>query len=400
MKTLYIDGNAGASGNMFLGALLSLGVPEEVFRNEWTKFPVILPEIRITTVNRNGISAIHVAVNPPAEKAHRHLSEIIAMIHTAGLSEAVTSKTERCFTLLAEAEGKVHGISPAEVHFHEVGAIDAIVDIVGTMVGLDYLQIDTVECAPLRVGYGTVHAAHGEIPLPAPATVELLQGFEIYGGNHEGEWVTPTGAALIKTFAKSCAALPLLKISRVGYGAGTAERPVPNVLRLILGENSRPTDQTDSQVVLETNIDDMNPEFYGRLGELLLENGAKDYFLTPVQMKKNRPGVLVTVITPPERVNQLETLLFKETTTLGIRNYIVHRNCLERGELEIQISGIPIRVKTAIREGEVFKFAPEYEDCLRTAGILQLPVKEIYDRAMFQARKILQAAGASSSGVE
>lgn len=400
MKTLYIDGNAGASGNMFLGALLSLGVPEELLRKEWTKLPVTLPEIRISTVNRNGISAIHVTVDPPAEKAHRHLNDIISLIRASGLTETVASGAERCFTLLAEAEGRVHGIPPAEVHFHEAGAIDAIIDIVGTMVGLDYLQVDTVECGPLRVGYGTVRAAHGEIPLPAPATVELLRGFAIYGGSYEGEWVTPTGAALLKTFAKSSSALPLLKISRVGYGAGTSERPIPNVLRLIIGEIPYSEDQTDTQAVLETNIDDMNPELYGRLGELLLENGAKDYFLIPVQMKKNRPGVLITVIAPPERVNQLETILFNETTTLGIRSHIVHRNCLERSEIQIQISGITIRVKTALREGRVFKFAPEYEDCLQAATILKLPVKEIYDRAMFEARKILQTAGAFTSSVE
>ena len=260
---------------------------------------------------------------------------------------------------------------------------------------MDYFGVSSLLVSPLRVGFGTTVCAHGEIPLPAPATVELLKKFTIFGGEFAGEWTTPTGAAIIKTLATGCDSLPMLRITQIGYGAGTRDCPIPNVVRLIFGETAFESCWNDMQTVLETNIDDMNPEIYGYLGELLLRTGAKDYYFTPVQMKKGRPGVLITVVAPFEKVAELEEVLLKETTTLGIRKYNVQRSCMERNYLTVIVRGVSIKIKTAFINGQLVKYAPEYEDCLKISQNFKCPLREIYEEAICQARKILQNEGAS-----
>jgi len=237
MKTLYLDCGAGISGNMFLGSMIDLGFPKELLENELKKLPLPIPEIKIETVNRQGISAVFFEVDCGHEHHHRHLREIIALIKDARFEKNVTDAAIRCFTLLAEAEAKIHGVSIEEIHFHEVGAIDAIVDIVGAFLAFEYFKIETVIVSPIRVGFGTVRCAHGEIPIPAPAAVELLTGFTVYGGEHSGEWATPTGAAILRTIATpGCSSVPMMQIQKTGYGAGTANRAIPNILRSILGD--------------------------------------------------------------------------------------------------------------------------------------------------------------------
>lgn len=394
MRVAYLDCNAGISGNMFLGAMLSLGLSKERLTSELLKLPLKLPALMIEKVNKNGISATSMEVTAFHEHEHRHLADIAELIKGAAYSEEITTKAIQCFTHLAEAEAKIHGVSVAEIHFHEVGAVDAIIDIVGACIGIQVLNIEKLVASPVRVGFGTVICAHGEIPLPAPATVELLKGFKMFGGELEGEWATPTGAAILKTFVTASGPLPSLEIIGVGYGAGSANRAIPNVLRIILGDDNQATvDYDDQQLVLETNIDDMNPEIYSYVGELLLKAGAKDYYFTPVLMKKGRPGVVITVIAPFENAPAIEALLLKETTTLGVRRYEVKRSCLTRAQIEVTVAQQKIRVKTAYQNGLLLKYAPEYEDCLSVAKITQIPLKNIYEEAVLEARKVLENRG-------
>lgn len=404
MRIIYLDGSSGMSGNMFLGGLLDLGLPEDFLRQELSKLPV-LPEITIQRVIRKGIQAVHVDVHIHHEHHHRRLSDIMKIIREAGFTSWVTENALQVFTHLADAEAKIHGVTIQEIHFHEVGALDAIVDIVGACIGLEFFGIQSIKVSPLRVGFGTIQCAHGQLPLPAPATVELLKGFTVFGGDLPGEWTTPTGAAIIKTFGTGIDSLPPLHVERAGYGAGTRDCPIPNVVRLIAGEFcgnedtinvSDPADgSNDVQTMLETNIDDMNPEILGFVGDLLLKAGARDYYFTPVQMKKGRPGVLLSVVVPTEKVAELEEIIFRETTTLGIRKYTVQRSCLERHQRTITVGGLVVNIKIAYLHGELIKIAPEYEDCLKVSRNLNRPLREIYEEAIFQTRKILQNEGAS-----
>lgn len=392
MGIAYLDCNAGISGNMFLGALIDLGFPVETLKEEIKKLPLSIPDFKLQKVSRKGITATWFDTNPVHEHHHRHLSQIISIIDKSGFTKSVSDNAIRCFQNLAEAEAKIHGVSTEEIHFHEVGAVDAIVDIVGACLGIEFFQLNQITASPVRVGFGTVKCAHGEIPVPAPAALELLTSFTIFGGEYEGEWTTPTGAAILKTFAKSSDSIPQITLERVGYGAGTADRQIPNVHRILLG-SSYLVEQKDYQVILETNIDDLNPEVYGFLGEELLKNGARDYYLTSIYMKKGRPGILVTVIAPPENVPQIEDLLFKQTSTLGVRKYLVERHCLNRGYQTIDLKGCKINIKTALRNGEIIKFAPEYNDCLQAAEKLNQPLKDIYDEANFLFRKMIYYEG-------
>lgn len=390
MKTIYLDGGSGISGNMFLGGLLDLGLPEPFLKQELARLPLTLPKITIQRVNRKGIQAVHFEVQEIHEHQHRHFSDISKIILEAGFKPKVAENILQVFTHLAKAEAKIHGVTIDEVHFHEVGALDAIVDIVGACIGLEYFGIQSLMVSPLRVGFGKITCAHGELPLPAPATVELLKKFTVFGGDLAGEWTTPTGAAIITTFGTGIGSMPPLRVEQAGYGAGTRDCSIPNVVRLIIGEITVNTVGNDVQTVLETNIDDMNPEIFGYVGDRLLKTGALDCYFTPVQMKKGRPGVLLTIVAPAEKVTELEELLFRETTTLGIRKYSVERSCLEREQQTVTVRGFPIKIKTAFFHGELLKYAPEYEDCLQVSRNLNCSLREIYEEAIFQARKILQ----------
>lgn len=395
MKTAYLDCNAGISGNMFLGALIHLGMPGHYLLTELKKLAVNLPDLAINSVTRKGIAATFVAVPETHEHHHRHLPAIFNIIETAALDIKVKQNAKKSFLLLAEAEAKVHGIPVEEVHFHEVGAIDAIIDIVGAAIGIEYFQIEKIVASPVRMGFGTIDCAHGIIPLPAPATVELLKGVAVFGGDLEGEWTTPTGAALFKTYVSVEGSLPKMRIIGTGYGAGSKDRAIPNVLRLILGEEEYSNFGTEEQLILETNLDDMNPEILGYLGDLLLEAGAKDFYYTPVQMKKGRPGILITVLVSLDKASLVEQVLLNETTTLGVRRYNVSRRCLERSFITVKIGDEAVKVKTAWKDGTLINYAPEYEDCRNLAKKLGIPLKEIYEEAKSKARNILKIGGAS-----
>ena len=333
---------------------------------------------------RGGLVGTRLEVKVPAQGSHRHLAEIETLIKGSGLSESVQAKARAIFHRLAEAEGKLHGKPPSEVHFHEVGAVDAIVDIVGASIGLELAGIGELFSSPLNVGGGRVEAAHGTLPVPAPATAELLKGVPVYSSGVEGELVTPTGAAIVSTLAKTFGPMPAMKVEQIGYGAGAMDfHGHPNVARLFIGEaadaetahTGLPGDELVS--VIEANLDDMSPQLYGYLVERALAKGALDVTCTAVQMKKGRPGIQVTVLSEPDKGDELAGLLFDETTTIGLRIYEARRKVLERESAEVETPYGRVRMKVAKRNGRVLNVAPEYDDCQRVAREKSVPLKEV-----------------------
>ena len=382
MKIAYFDCFAGISGDMVLGAVLDAGVDEARFRQELAKLSVKF-ELQISKVIKNGIEASDARVIIPHEHQHRRLNDIKALIEAADLSDTVKGKAIRVFERLAEAEGAVHGMSPEEVTFHEVGAVDAIVDIVGSAIGLEMLGIEEVYASPLPMGHGFVEAAHGKIPLPAPATVEILKGVPVYDAGIQGELVTPTGAAIIRTLACEFGEMPQMILQATAYGAGKTDFPFPNVLRLMIGEADGL--RHERVAIVETNIDDMNPEFYDLVFERLFKAGALDVYLTPIYMKKNRPANLLTAICPVEKKDAISQVILTETTTFGVRISIASRRCLERKWETVSTRFGEIRMKVGLIGGKQVTASPEYEDCRKAAEAHNVPLGMVYDEAVRQS---------------
>ncbi len=324
MKTLYFDCFAGASGDMILGAMVGAGVDPNFLREQLSLLRVDGFSIDFETVNRSGLSATYARVETAHEHKHRHLSDIKQIIEGSRLSEPVKERAVQIFTRLAEAEARVHNEPIDHVHFHEVGALDAIVDVVGAAICFDYLKIDRFVCSPLHVGSGMVQMAHGRFPIPPPAVAELLKGVPFYATDIKGELLTPTGAAIITTVCNEYGPIPQMTTESTGYGAGTREyQDFPNVLRVLLGETEAEAATDERLWMLETNLDDVSPQIIGHVMDRVLELGALDCFFTPVQMKKNRPGVLLSVLCGRDEKEAVMKLLFTETTTLGVRSYEV-----------------------------------------------------------------------------
>jgi len=367
---------------MVLGAVVDLGLPLDRLREDLASLPLSGYRLESTRVSRSGLAATKVDVHVDEEKpAHRHLGDIVRLLEESRLPADVKERAEALFVRLAEAEAAVHGTSPERVHFHEVGAVDSIVDIVGGVLALRWLEADRFVSSPLNVGSGTVKMAHGVFPVPPPATARLVSGVPVYGEG-EGELLTPTGALLLTAHATEYGPLPPMQIEKTGHGAGTRETEGrPNVLRLLVGEETRGT-TVDRVLVLETEIDDASPQLLGPLLDQLLAAGAKDAFFTPVQMKKGRPGVLITVVAPPERRGAVEELLFRETTTLGVRHQEWDRTVLEREVSTVETDYGPIRVKIGRRGGTVYNAWPEFDDCQRAAAEKGVPVKEVLAEAL------------------
>jgi len=384
MKQAYLDCFSGISGDMFVGALLDVGVPLERLVAELKKIPLGTYELKRTRALRGHLAGTRVEIRVPPKQPSRKLRDIEALVGQSELSAGVKQRVMRVFGRLAVAEGRLHDKPPEEVHFHEVGAVDAILDIVGTCVGLELLEISLLTCSPVNVGSGRVEAAHGSLPVPAPAALELLKDIPIFSSGVEGELVTPTGAALISTLADSFRPIPAMKVERIGYGAGAREIPgQPNLARLLLGQaaetvSARPGPAGDEVVsVIEANVDDMNPQLYGFFIEQALAAGALDVTCSPIQMKKGRPGVLVSVLCPPEKSEALAQLLFEQTTTIGVRIYEARRKILEREMVSVQTPYGAVNVKVARRNGKVLNVAPEYDDCQRLATEKGVPLKQV-----------------------
>ena len=389
MKTLYFDCFAGASGDMILGALVAAGVEPDHLREQLSRLPVTGFNVSFETVTRSGLSATYARVETAHEHKHRHLSDIKQIIEGSTLPDTVKQRAVQIFTRLAEAEARVHNEPVDHVHFHEVGALDAIVDVVGAAICFDALKIDRFICSPLHVGSGMVKMAHGQFPIPPPAVTELLKGVPFYASEIKGELLTPTGAAIITTVSSGYGPIPQMITEATGYGAGTREyQDFPNVLRVLLGETAD-TGATDERLwMLETNLDDASPQIIGYVMDRVLASGALDCFFTPVQMKKNRPGVLLSVLCSANEKDALMKLLFTETTTLGVRSYEVTRRALQRSVVQVETPYGPIDVKVAHLEGRVVNEMPEFEQCRQAAARANVAVKIVEDAVRLQLAKM------------
>jgi len=380
MRTLYFDCFAGASGDMILGAMVAAGVDPAVLRAELERLNVAGFSVNFETVTRSGLSATYARVETTDEHKHRHLADIKKIIEGSGVSDAAKKLSVEIFTRLAEAEARVHNEPIEQVHFHEVGALDAIVDIVGAAICFDLLKIDRFVCSPLHVGAGTIQMAHGRFPVPPPAVAELLKCVPFYATDIQGELLTPTGAAIITTVCKAFGPIPHLTPETTGYGAGTREyKDFPNVLRVLVGETDANTGNDERLWMLETNVDDMSPQILGHVMDRAFELGALDCYFTPVQMKKNRPGVLLSVLCERDRKEELLNLLFTETTTLGVRSYEVERRALRRSMVRVETQYGPIDVKVAHLNGRVVNEMPEFEQVRSAATKAGVPLKVVED---------------------
>lgn len=382
---LYIDCFSGISGDMTLGALMDLGVEVEWLRAQLRALPLEGFELQCESVQRRGLHAMNVDVSTTEEHPHRTFNTIRALIDDSPLSPVVKAHSLGMFERLARAEASIHRQTIDKVHFHEVGGVDAIVDIVGTALGMDYLKIDTVVSAAVPLGSGTLTCRHGTLPVPAPATVALLKGVPVYGGDAQHEVVTPTGATIIAEYAERFGTLPPMRVGAVGYGAGKHKSgTLPNLLRLFLGDAQAASDGdlTEEILLIETNIDDMNPEFYGYLMERLLEDGALDVSWTPIQMKKNRPGIRVEVIAPLALKDRLIKRLLGETTSIGARYTRAMRTTLERKAVSVETPWGALAAKQVQDPSGETRIVPEYEACRRVARTHDVSLKTVYQAVM------------------
>jgi len=388
LATLYFDCFSGASGDMILGALIDIGLPLDGLRSALGSLAIEYGEVAAERVTRAGVTATKFRVIEHEAEAsagsahqHHHLKHIVAAIKRSSLSASGQGRAVSLFERLAEAEAAIHGTAIERVHLHEVGALDSIIDIVGAVYGFEWFGITDIVSSPLNVGGGTVRCAHGVFPVPAPATARLLAGTPIYGSGTM-ELVTPTGALLITGYARAFGPLPTMRIDRVGYGAGDRDpKETPNVLRVMHGERAEHT-ADDTVVQIECEIDDMNPQLFGPLMDRLGEAGALDVFYAAVQMKKNRPGTLVTVVAPPEKREAITGVIFTHTTTIGVRYQELRRDTLDRKIVSIDTPLGPLRIKVAGRDGRVLNAAAEFDDCARVAAERGLPIKEVQAIAM------------------
>ena len=402
-RVLYFDCFSGASGDMVLGALLDAGLPFEELRAALGSLAIDGASVSARKVMRAGISATKFSVNEGGEGGHSHdhhhhadnrehtqeqahqhrsLADINKLIERSALSSTAKVRARELFQRLGEAEAAIHEVPVERIHLHEVGALDSIIDIVGAVFALEWFKVDRIVSSPLNVGGGMVNSAHGLFPVPAPATVKLLEGVAVYSSGIKGELVTPTGALLITSYASAFGPTPSMTIDRVGYGAGDRDPAgTPNVLRVMVGQShDRKNDaqpNTEQIIVLECEIDDMNPQIFGAVMDRLYAAGALDVYFSAVQMKKNRPGTLLTILTMPDLRQTLSAIVFRETTTIGLRYHEVRRERLDRETLAVQTPLGAISFKVARLGGEVTNASPEFDDCLRIASARGIPVKDV-----------------------
>jgi uncharacterized protein (TIGR00299 family) protein len=384
MKLAYFDCFSGISGDMTLGALVDAGVSADALRSDLRALQVPGWELTTEKVWKIGMSATHVRVKTEDQQKHRSLGSILEILKTSQLAAPVRERASAIFQKLGEAEAHVHDAPLEKVHFHEVGAVDAIVDIVGACIGFCALGIERFACSALNVGGGTVKMAHGVLPIPAPATARLLQGAPTFSNGVQRELVTPTGAAIMATLCDSFGPQPPMTVSAIGYGAGTADlEGQPNVLRIMIGESAEKSTSLAEEIsIIEANLDDMNPQIYGYVVEKALLAGALDVYTTALQMKKNRPGTLLTILCNPQDTEALISLIFAETTTFGVRTHRAQRRALPREWVNVSTSYGPVRIKLSRSNGRVLHAAPEYDDCRKLAVEKQVPLQQVISEAL------------------
>jgi uncharacterized protein (TIGR00299 family) protein len=387
MKIVYGDLIGGASGDMFVAALVDLGLPIETLKSELKKIPSLKYRLEVGTKKVNAIRAARFRVLTGKKESQRTWEEIRRLIDGSTLDAQVKERTVEIFSRLAEAEGKIHGVAPKRVHFHEVGATDSIVDIVSTAIGIHHLKIDSFYFSRIPLGRGLTRTRHGPLPLPGPATLELLKGLPVEFIDLDGETVTPTGAAMIAALERRFGERPLMTVEKIGYGAGAKEFPDrPNILRLVLGQDSTAWQQ-DEMVVIEANIDDMNPELYDYALDRLFAAGARDVFLSPIQMKKNRPGTLLRIIAEPALREKLSEIVLRETTTIGLRYFPVQRVILKRSTARVKTRFGTVAVKIVEEPDGTKRATPEYDNLKRIAAAKKIPLKALYDEVVRRFNK-------------
>jgi pyridinium-3,5-bisthiocarboxylic acid mononucleotide nickel chelatase len=395
LRIAYFDCSAGASGDMIIGALLDAGLSIDRLRETLEKLNLDHFSVEVRKLTKRGIGGSQAVITIDQDHHghhHRHLEDIVRIIEGSDLNARVKERSVTIFSRLAEAEAKVHQTTPDRIHFHEVGAMDAIIDVVGSVAGLEALGVERVFCSPLHLGSGTVTCAHGILPVPAPATAELVKGKPVYSSGIPGELLTPTGAAILTTLAADFGPLPPMSLERLGYGAGTSDPPIPNLLRVLIGEcpEAVPEYEYERVGVIETNIDDMNPQIYDYLTERMLSMNALDVFLVPMQMKKNRPATLLTVICSPDKVAEFSHFLLTETTTIGLRWRIDNRIKAARSFTQVPTQFGTVTFKIAKAGDRIINMAPEYEDCKRLALEQAVPLKEVMEQARLAAAEALR----------
>ena len=391
MTIAYFDLISGAAGDMLLGALLDAGLPEKDLVSELEKLSLDDFHLSTKKVLKNCFSATKVEVHVHDHAPERHLADLQKVVNDSSLSDSVKERANRIFRRICEAEAAIHNESVDSVHLHEVGGVDAIVDVCGVLAGLERLGVDQIIVSPFPLGRGFVVGAHGQIPLPAPATAALLKGCPVVGSQIDRELVTPTGAALLTELADGYGPIPAMALESIGYGAGTADFETPNVVRILLGQGTNGSQQgtsnmiTENLVEIESNLDDESPEILGHLSQTLLKAGALDVALLPVQMKKNRPGVQVQILAKPADADTLQTLLLSETTTLGVKRREIRRDSLPRRFETVTTEYGPIQVKVATLANGPAKIIPEYEDCRKAAEKSGKPLRDIFHDVQHKA---------------
>lgn len=387
MRIAYFDCFSGISGDMFVGALLDAGLKIEILEKELNKLNLSGYQLEVNKVLKKGISASQFKVKIQEKGVERRFKDILNILEESKLDEEIKNEVKKIFFKIAEAESKIHQEDIEKIHFHEIGGLDSIMDISSAVIGIKALEIKEIYSSPLPLGKGFVKCAHGILPLPAPATLELLKNIPTYSGGMESEMVTPTGAAIISTLTKDFGERPLMKIEKIGYGAGEREFSIPNLLRVSIGEKILSNRDLmdgyvhDEALLIETNIDDMNPEFYDYIMDKLFSQGALDVFLTPIQMKKNRPAQMFSIIVYEQNLKEILKVLFSESTTLGVRIKEVKRLKLTQQNFIAETKYGKIKVKVGIFKEDIKTIAPEYQDCQKIAQQYQVPLKEIYEEA-------------------
>ena len=396
MKIAYFDCFSGASGDMILGSLIDAGLNPRRLREELKKLRIPTVHVKVKKVLKRGVAATQAIVEGKrGERSHRNLKEMLSILDRSGVEREIKEKSREIFQRIAAVEAKIHRKPMEEIHFHELGGLDSIVDIVGSVWGFQEMGFDRVYVSKVNVGSGFVKCEHGILPVPAPATLALMKEKPIYSSGVERELLTPTGAAILTTLGSEFGRMPTMAVEKIGYGAGRDELPHPNVLRLMIG-TAGTTSGNERVVVIETNIDDMNPQIYDYVMEKLLSMKVLDVFLIPILMKKNRPATLLTVIAPSEKLPSVTELLLKETTTLGLRWHEEERALADREIVTLQTQYGKVRFKLARWEGKVVNVSPEYEDCKRLAVNNNVPLKGIVENARKEA---IQLLGGSKSRV-
>lgn len=390
MKIAYFDCFSGVSGDMILGALTDAGLDLRELESELGKLKISGYKIKAEKTARKRISGTKFSVDIiNKQNVRRRLQDIVEIIDQSDLDDDIKDLSKKTFKKLATVEAKIHGESIEEIHFHEIGGLDSIIDVIGSLIGIKKLGIEAIYSSKIHVGTGFIESRHGVLPVPAPATLALLKGIPIYSKGIEAELTTPTGAAILTTTSRSFGNMPKMKIEKIGYGAGSRELEIPNLLRVYVGETEDGEYEEDSVILIETNIDDMNPEFFDYVSEILFGQGALDVFMTPIFMKKNRPAIMLSVLTIPDKLDETLSTIFTETTTLGVRIHRLERKCLAREIISVKTRFGEIKVKISKIEEKIKNIAPEYEDCKEVAVKQGIPLKNVFDEAKRAAQKTL-----------